>query len=118
VSRRTLRFVFLALLLGGLVLWTRLRSPRDLRLEVDLTDALPGEIAEIDVTVLRDGRALARVDERYGPRGAPAKLPVSVRALPGPVQVEVTLVSAGGVARRVSSAIVLQRDAAAVVRAK
>ena len=49
-----LRLGFLLFLAGGLALWSELRRPRDLRLELDLTSALPGEIVELDVTVLRD----------------------------------------------------------------
>ena len=119
MSRRALRFVFLALLLGGLLLWRQLRTPRDLRVEIDLSDALPGEIAEVDVTVLRDGRALARVDERYGRSGAPSRFSVPVRALPGPAELEVTLVAGSGrVARRIRSSVVLEHDAPAVVHVK
>lgn len=119
MSRRALRFVFLALLLGGLLVWKQLRTPRALHVEIDLSDALPGEIAEVDVTVLRDGRALARVDERYGRGGAPSRLSVPVRALPGPAEIDVTLVAgSGGVARRIRSTVALERDAPAVVHVK
>jgi hypothetical protein len=115
VSRRWLRFAFLAALAGGLVVWAQLRTPRDLRIEVDLTHALPGEVGEVDVIVRREGRALARVEERYGPRGAPATIVVPVRARPGPAEVEVTLVGPGGVSRRIRTPVLLNRDSPAVV---
>jgi len=57
---------------GGLVVWSELRRPRDLRLEIDLTEALPGDVVELDVTVTRGGQALLRLDQRYGSFGAPA----------------------------------------------
>ena len=46
-----LRLGFFLLLAGGLLLWSELRRPRDLGLELDLTGALPGQIVEVDVTV-------------------------------------------------------------------
>jgi hypothetical protein len=95
-----LRAAFLATLAAGLLVFARLRSPHDMVVEVDLTSALPGEVVESDVIVSREGRPLARVDERYGARGAPATLRVPVRASPGSAEVEVTLVTAGGAARR------------------
>jgi hypothetical protein len=39
------RLIFLALLGGGLLLWSQLRKPRDLILLVDLTEALPGDVS-------------------------------------------------------------------------
>jgi hypothetical protein len=116
VNRRALRFGFVALLAGGLVWWAQLRSPRDLRIDVDLTAAMPGDVVEAEVIVRREGRALARVEEQYGETGAPARLSVPVRARPGPVDVEVTLVAAHGAARRVRKAVTLTRDGPAVVR--
>jgi hypothetical protein len=68
--------------------------------EVDLTGALPGEVVETDVIVSRDGRALARVDDRYGAGGAPATVRIPVRARPGTATVEVTLVGPSGASRR------------------
>jgi len=100
VSGKWLRVGFLAVLAGGLVLFARARSPRDMVVEVDLSSALPGEVVETDVIVYREGRSLARVDERHGTRGAPAMIRVPVRAQPGGATVEVTLVSAGGRSRR------------------
>jgi len=97
---RWLRFGFLAVLAGGLILFATIRSPREMVVEVDLTGALPGEVVETDVIVSRDGRALARVDDRYGARGAPATMRIPVRARPGTATVEVTLVGATGASRR------------------
>jgi len=94
------RFAVLAVLAGGLILWMRLRQPRDLSLQIDLTAALPGEIAEVDVVVRRDGRALARHDVQYGKSGAPGLLEILVHAAPGPADVETTLVYAGKPASR------------------
>jgi hypothetical protein len=107
---RWLRVGFLAVLAGGLFLFARARSPREMVVEVDLTSALPGDIVETDVIVYRDGRSLARVDERHGARGAPATIRVPVRAQPGAATVEVTLVSAGGVSRRIARPVVLTAD--------
>jgi hypothetical protein len=116
-GRLALRLAFLALLGGGLVLWTQLRRPRDLRVDLDLTRALPGEIVEVDVVVRRDGRALGRTDETYGRRGAPATVHVTVRAAPGAAEVEATLVTLAG-ARRTRARVQLDESAPAVVRAE
>jgi hypothetical protein len=102
---RALRFGFLAVLAGGLVLFARARSPREMVVEVDLTGALPGDVVESDVIVSRGEHSLARVDERYGGGGAPATLRVLVRTLPGAANVEVTLVGSGGSARRTTAAV-------------
>ena len=67
---RLFRIGFLLVLAGGLVLFARARSPRDMVVEVDLTSALPGDIVETDVIVYREGRALARVDDRHIMRNA------------------------------------------------
>jgi hypothetical protein len=112
-----LRLGFLVLLGGGLLLWSELRRPRDLALDLDLTSALPGEIAEVDVTVLRDGRPLLRFDQRYGAGGAPATLHLTVRARPGPVEVDVMLIDARGNARRTRATVELRKAESAVVRA-
>ncbi|MCA1827040.1 MAG: hypothetical protein ABR567_21970 [Myxococcales bacterium] len=104
------RAVFLALLAGALIFWVQRRQPRDLALEIDLTSVLPGEIAEIDVVVRRDGHALARHDVRYGASGAPGLLELNVKAAPGPVEVETTLVYSGKPARRVISQTELAED--------
>ena len=111
-----LRLGFLLFLAGGLALWSELRRPRDLRLELDLTSALPGEIVELDVTVLRDGRALLRFDQKYGSGGAPATLRLTVRARPGPVEVDVMLVDARGNARRTRAPVELRTNQVAVIK--
>ena len=94
------RIVFLAALAGGLLLWARERRPRDLALQIDLTQALPGEISEVDVVVRRSGHALARHDVSYGTAGAPGLVELLVHAAPGPAEVETTLVYPGKPARR------------------
>ena len=113
-----LRLGFFVFLAGGLLLWSELRRPRDLGLEVDLTGALPGEIAELDLTVTRDGRALLRFEQRYGSGGAPATVHVVVHARPGPAEVDAMLIDAGGTARRTRGTVDLRNDrpAALVVR--
>lgn len=118
MSRLAPRLIFLAALAGGLLFWSQLRRPRDLVLEVDLGEALPGEIVEADVVVRRGGHALARHDIRYGPSGAPGLLEVPVHAAPGSVEVEVTLVPAQGPARRTRSDLRLAAGAPGRVRAR
>src|SRR5258708_2204067 len=95
-----LRAVFLGLLGGGLLLWGELRRPRALALVVDLSSALPGEIAEVDVVVRRGGRVLMRHDVRYGSGGSPETLVIPVHAAPGDAEVETTLGYAGKPSRR------------------
>jgi hypothetical protein len=112
-----LRLGFFLLLAGGLLLWSELRRPRDLELDLDLTGALPGQIAEVEVTVSRDGRPLLRFDQKYGPTGAPATLQLTVRAQPGPVEVDVMLIDAQGTARRTRVTVELRKDERAVVKA-
>jgi hypothetical protein len=97
---RAFRLVILVVLGGGLALWTHLRAPRELLLDLDLTAVQPGDLAEVDVTVTREGRALARRVERYGPGGAPGTLHLAVRGRPGPTDVETTVVDRAGRARR------------------
>jgi hypothetical protein len=111
-----LRLAFLLLLGGGLVVWSELRRPRDLRLDVDLTGALPGEVVEVDVTVSRDAQPLLRLEQRYGSGGAPATVQAIVRARPGPAEVDAMLIDAGGNARRTRATVKLSKDAAAVVK--
>ena len=110
------RLIFLAVLAGGLLLWAQWRRPRDLALEVDLTSALPGEIAEVDVVVRRSGNALSRHDVRYGASGAPGTLQLIVHASPGNAEVETTLIYAGKPARRSVEQVRLQAEATATVR--
>jgi hypothetical protein len=118
VSPRLLRFGFLALLAGGLLLIARARTPRDMLVEVDLTGALPGDVIETDVVVSREEHSLARVDEQYGASGAPGLLRVRVRARPGPASVEVTLVASGGAARRTMASVELSPERPARVEAR
>jgi hypothetical protein len=113
-----LRLGFLLLLAGGLLLWSELRRPRELAIDVDLTDALPGEIVEVDVTVSREGHPLVRLDQRYGSAGSPATLRLVVRASPGPAEVDVMLVDARGTARRTRATVELRKDGNAVVRVR
>src|SRR2546425_10829491 len=77
------RLLFLAFVAGGLVWWSQLRRPRDLRLAVDLTAMMPGNVTEVDVIVRRGGHALARHEGRYGGGGAPATVELIVHAAPG-----------------------------------
>jgi hypothetical protein len=111
-----LRLGFLLVLGGGLLLWSELRRPRDLALDLDLTGALPGDIVEVDATVLRDGRAVVRLDQRYGSSGAPATVHLTARARPGPAEVDVMVVDAQGRARRARLTVELRRGAPAVVK--
>src|SRR5437588_413768 len=111
-----LRLGFFLLLGGGLVLWSELRRPRDLRLDLDLTSALPGEIVEVDVTVSRDRHALLRFDQKYGSAGAPAMLHLTVRARPGPVEVDIMLIDSRGTARRTRATVELGKEKGAVVK--
>jgi len=112
-----LRLGFFLLLAGGLLLWSELRRPRDLALDLDLTSAVPGEIVEVDVTISRDGRPLLRFDQKYGAAGAPATLHLTVRAQPGPVQVDAMLIDARGNARRTRATVELRGAETALVRA-
>jgi hypothetical protein len=77
---------------------------------------LPGDIVEVDVTVLRDGRALLRFDQKYGSAGAPATLHLTLRAQPGPVEVDVMLIDARGKARRTRASAELRKDKVAVIK--
>ena len=113
-----LRLGFLLVLGGGLLLWSELRRPRDLHLELDLTQALPGDVVEVDLTVTREGRSLLRIDERYGSAGAPATVRAVVRARPGPAEVDAMLVDAKGNARRTRMPIDLRKDVPTVVKVR
>jgi hypothetical protein len=113
-----LRLGFLLLLAGGLVLWGELRRPRELQLDLDLTGALPGEIVAVDVTVARESRPLARIEQRYGAEGAPGTIHVVVRARPGPAEVDVMLVDAQGRARRTQVSVELGSEAPTVVHVR
>src|SRR4051812_30501244 len=103
-----LRVGFLALLAGGLLLWARVRMPRTMAIVIDLADALPGDVSEVDVVVTREGRLLTRVDRSYGRDGAPQRIALDVRAPPGPADVEMTLVYARGPAVRSRTGVELR----------
>ncbi len=109
------RAAFLALLGGGLLLWAQMRGPRELRLELDLTRALPGEIAGLDVVVRRGQRALARDEMSFGKEGAPGRLEFRVRAAPGEAEVEATVTYSGKPSRRTSARVKLSEDTPTVV---
>ncbi len=109
------RLVFLAALGGGLLLWANQRRPRDCTLQIDLTQALPGDISEVDVVVRRSGHALARHDVTYGSGGAPGLVELLVHAAPGPAEVEATLVYPREPARRVVAEVRLAAAAPARV---
>jgi hypothetical protein len=112
------RLLFLAVLGGGLLWWAGLRKPRNLMVSVDLTEALPGDVREVDVVVRRAGHVLARHDVRYGDAGAPATVDLIVHASPGEAEVETTLAYAATPARRSVSRVNLSVDAPAQVRAR
>ena len=113
-----LRLGFLLVLGGGLLLFSELRRPRDLQLELDLTEALPGDVVEVDVTVTRGGQALLRLEQRYGSLGAPATIRAVVRARPGPAEVDAMIVDAKGNARRTRVTVELRKDAPAIVKVR
>lgn len=113
-----LRVGFVAVLGGGLLLWSHLRKPRDCAVELDLTHALPGEVVEVDLIVRRGGKLLERSDLRYGTSGAPATLSLTVHAAPGAADVEATLVNADGTARRTQERVALSAAAPARVIAR
>jgi hypothetical protein len=117
VRRLAPRLLFLALLGGGLLLWTQLRKPREMVVQIDLTQALPGEITEVDVVVRRGRHALARHDVRYGFSGAPGLIEMAVHATPGDAEVETTLVYAGKPALKSMSHATLAESPPARVRA-
>jgi hypothetical protein len=112
------RLIFLALLGGGLLLWSQFRKPRDLRLQIDLTEVRPGEVTDVDVVVRRGNRALARHEVRYDGAGAPATVELLVHARPGPAEVETTLGYAGKPARRIVARVDLSEAGTARVRAE
>jgi len=110
------RLIFLVLLGGGLLLWSHLRKPRDLQLQIDLTDVRPGEVTDVDVVVRRGGHALARHEVRYDRAGAPATVEVIVHARPGPAEVETTLAYEGKPARRIVARVDLAESGTARLR--
>ena len=116
-NRRALGWIFLAVFAGFMLWWTQTRRPRDCVLQIDLTQAMPGDVAEVDVVVRRDGHALARHDVRYDSTGAPWLVEMRVHAVPGDAQVETTLVYAGKPARRSVAQTTLAEAVPARVRA-
>ena len=113
-----LRLGFFVCLAGGLVLWAELRRPRDLVVDVDLTEALPGDIAEVEVTVTRERRALLQFQEMQPSACAPATVHVTVHAQPGPAEVDVILIDAHGRVRRTRATVELRGDRVATVHAR
>ena len=113
MTRLAPRLAFLLLLGGGLLYWAQLRKPRELALQIDLTQALPGEIGEVDVVVRRGAHALARHDVKYGSAGAPGLIELAVHAAPGDAEVETTLVYNGKPARRSVAQITLDETRSA-----
>lgn len=107
------RIAFLVLLVGGLVYWMKARSPAQLSVEVNLEEALPGELSGVDITVRQGGRALARLDRSYRIGAAPQKVVIEVRGKPGPAEVDATLVYPGKPARRTRGNVELREGAAA-----
>ena len=112
------RLLFLAMLGAGLLLWSQLRRPRDLRLAVDLTAVMPGDVTDVDVIVRRGGHTLTRHEVRYGAEGAPATVELIVHAAPGEAEVETTLGYAKQASRRSVARIRLSADLEARVRAE
>jgi hypothetical protein len=114
--KRVARVVFLVLLGGSLALWTHLRMPRDLRVDVDLSSALPGDLSEVEVVIAQDGQPVVRKEMRYGPSGAPAALHLEVRARPGDFDLEITLVDRFLHAQRTRRHVRLREGETPVVR--
>src|SRR3954470_12994014 len=112
------RLLFLAILGGGLWWWQQQRKPRELRVQIDLTAALPGDVTEIDVIVRRGEHALARHEVRYGAAGAPGTVELIVHAAPGAAEVETTLAYGGKPARRSVSTVTLAEAEPARVQAQ
>lgn len=110
------RLIFLVVLGGGLLLWAQARRPRELRVAIDLTAVLPGDITEVDVVVRRGGHALARHDVTYGAAGAPGTIELVVHAAPGDAEVETTLAYVGKAARKIVAPVKLSGEGAATVR--
>jgi hypothetical protein len=109
------RLLFLLALGGGLLWWGELRRPRDLRLSIDLTAALPGDVIEVDVVVRRGGHVLGRHEASYGSAGAPGTVAMTVHAPAGEAEVETTLAYTGKPARRGIARVRLSAKAPATV---
>jgi hypothetical protein len=112
------RLVLLLVVGGALYFWSQLRRPRDLRVAVDLTSAMPGDVTEVDVIVRRGGRALARHEVQYGSAGAPGTVELIVHAPPGEAEVETTLGYARQPAHRSVARVELSPGEPAKVRAQ
>jgi hypothetical protein len=113
-----LRVVFVAVLAGGLLYWSQLRKPQDLKLQIDLTSALPGEITELELVVRREGHLITRKQIQYGKAGAPGLFETEIHARPGPTDVEVTLVYENKSAHRTSTTVDLAGDKPARISAR
>jgi hypothetical protein len=96
---RLARFGVLALTAAGFFALAKGR-PRDLSVEIDLSAARPAAIRTVDLTLRREGIALLRREQQFGPAGAPASLVVTTRTTPGPAELEVTVVDRAGSASR------------------
>ncbi len=116
--QRLLRLGFLALLAGGLVLWTQLRKPRDLVIELDLAAAMPGELSEVDLLVTREGHLLSRTVLNFDHAGAPQILRNELRAKPGTAELEADLVYRSRPTRRTRAQIELDVSKPARVAAE
>jgi hypothetical protein len=112
------RLILLAVVAVGLLWWSQARSPRDLRLQIDLTATEPGNATALEVIVSRGGHALARHEVQYGAGGAPATAEFVVHAPSGQAEVETTVAHAGKEATRTVSRVELSPDAPARVRAQ
>jgi len=110
------RLLFLAFVAGGLLWWSQQRRPRDLRLAVDLTAMMPGDVTEVDVIVRRGGHALARHEVRYGAAGAPGIVELIVHATPRQAEIETALGYEGKPARRSVARVELSGSETARVR--
>ena len=101
------RLVLVLALGAGLYFWSQAKRPRELRIDIDLSGALPGEITDVDVVVRRGDSAVARHEVHYGRAGAPGTVSMLVHAPPGEAEVEATLVYAAAPARRLRKAVQL-----------
>ena len=111
-----LRPAFLALLALGLV-WVARDRPRDLPLDVALSAPGVPQARSYDLVVRREGAALLRVEQAFTAAGAPEVVRVSVRARPGPVEVDLTVVDGAGSARRFRGQVELAEESPAQVSA-
>ncbi len=82
-------------------------------MEIDLTQALPGELAEVDLTFRRGDALLARKDLQFGKEGAPQVLHEELQSLPGEAQLQAELVYRGRPAARFDATLQLAGEAPA-----